>query len=980
MRIMQQLCISLITIVALGACGGSGSSSGGTNNVVQAGNLSFSESSIAVTNGSSSELILTLNNSKSVNGLQVAVSSANTAVATVTPASCSLSSGPGSPVSCEVLVHGITNGSAQITASATGYTNVTSLATVSGSVVPGTLSFDKSSESITIGSNNHATLSLNNSSGVSNLVVTVSSSNSGVVTTTPTTCTLSSGLHRSCELSLNGLSAGNATLTASASGYSNITPLAINVSSATVFGNIAFSSTNTQVASGSTQQVVLTLSNSSGITDDIVALASTNSAIARVSPATCDLSSANTLRSCVVTITGGSTSGSAQITAKSTYSGHVYTITPVNVSVSGSVVPGTLAFLETTTPIYVSESSVAYLSLTGSSGVTNETVNFTSSNSAISVSPSSCTLSTTSNLCKIALSASASATSTITATSSTGAVTTMQAVASTTPSLGKLSLSPQSVVIAAQLGSQSVPATISLSGSAGVHNLWVSLSTTSNPSVAMAGNLTQSNIPVGNCCLSSNSESNTCSFNAVGQGSAGISNITYTAVANAGSSATCPAKGANYSAYSPVTLQATASTIQPVARTFNIVNNCSNTVYFGISGGAVGNSASSQADCPANSTYVSAKSTCFWNNPVPINGINGYKLTANGGSTSISIPASDYNGQQWSGGIAGRTKCTESGLCETGSCTGAGHESGGTTGYACTITHGFDIPNSAAEFTLLNDGNDAYDITLIGGVITPLSMQPSNATISPLSNPYQCGNAGSTTSQTGVFNGTEQVLYGSNWSPVPTAYTSPNTNVTTPVEAYNYVSGTSTANLSCSTGTAGDYQPNSSLCSAGSICGYTYDAIFNPSPTYKYTCGTRIGWISAATIFAANGSGSNVAPFGFNLVPNPSASNPNGYTIGAWSQCEHPPFDSSYQVGSPAAQTCGGTNWNGIATPESAFLSSNLTWQQEILPRITWIKQTCPTCYSYQYDDNSSSFTCQTPATGSNPANGANYTITFCPK
>lgn len=192
-QIIQRLCLSLIAIIALSACGGSSSSSNNSNNVVL-GNLAFSESSIAVTNGSSRELILSLNNSSNVNGLQVTISSSNTSVATVTPTSCNLSSDPGSPVSCEILVNGLADGNAQIVASAAGYTNVTSQATVSDSIVPGTLSFDKSSESITVGSNNHATLSLNNSSGVTNLVVNIHSSNSGVATTTPTICTLSSGL------------------------------------------------------------------------------------------------------------------------------------------------------------------------------------------------------------------------------------------------------------------------------------------------------------------------------------------------------------------------------------------------------------------------------------------------------------------------------------------------------------------------------------------------------------------------------------------------------------------------------------------------------------------------------------------------------------------------------------------------------------------------------------------------------------------
>lgn len=745
-----------------------------------------------------------------------------------------------------------------------------------------------------------------------------------------------------------------------------------NNSPANPSGTLSFNKSAISVTKGSTQTVILSFSSNESNANISVDLTSADSGVAVVSPSICALSNSSTpTASCKITISGIS-NNSTTISATATG----YQAASASVTVSSTSIPGTLAFAESTTPIYVSESSIAYLSLVGSSGVASDPVILSSSNPAISISPPTCTLATANSLCTIALSASTSATATITATSSlTGAITTMQAVASTTPTVGILNLLPASVLIAAQSGSQSPTATISLSKSAGVHNLWVSVSNNSNPSVASPGNIVQNNISVGNCCLSSNIESNTCNFNAVGQGATGTTKITWAAVANGGGS--CPAINATPESYSSVALNVTASTIQAVARTFTIVNNCAESVYFGISGGAVGNSATSQSDCPANSTYAAGKSTCFWNNPTPT---NGYALAANGGSTAVSISASDYSGQQWSGGIAGRTACTESGLCQTGSCTGTSHGVGGVTGLACAITHGFDIPNSAAEFTLLNNGNDAYDITLIGGVIVPLSMQPNNNTITPIGNPYQCGNAGSAAAQYGFFNGAQQVLNASNWTPSPSAYTSPNTNVTTPIEAYNYVSGTSLTNPTCSTGAAGSYSPNSQMCGAGLTCGYTYDAIFNPEHSYKYTCGTRLGWISAATIFAANEHSSNVAPFGFNLNPSPSGSNPNGYSIGEWSQCVHPPFNSSYLVGTPDAQTCGGTNWDGIATPESGFLSSNLTWQQEILPRITWIKQSCPSCYSYQYDDNSSSFTCQTQASTSNPANATNYTVTFCPK
>lgn len=39
----------------------------------------------------------------------------------------------------------------------------------------------------------------------------------------------------------------------------------------------------------------------------------------------------------------------------------------------------------------------------------------------------------------------------------------------------------------------------------------------------------------------------------------------------------------------------------------------------------------------------------------------------------------------------------------------------------------------------------------------------------------------------------------------------------------------------------------------------------------------------------------------------------------------------------------------------------------------------CPTCYTFQYDDMSVTFSGKVSASPTNAANGANDTITFCP-
>ncbi len=50
-----------------------------------------------------------------------------------------------------------------------------------------------------------------------------------------------------------------------------------------------------------------------------------------------------------------------------------------------------------------------------------------------------------------------------------------------------------------------------------------------------------------------------------------------------------------------------------------------------------------------------------------------------------------------------------------------------------------------------------------------------------------------------------------------------------------------------------------------------------------------------------------------------------------------------------------------------------------MLPLLTWLKQGCPTCYTYQFDDASASFQAYVAATTTNGSNATNYTITFCP-
>lgn len=113
----------------------------------------------------------------------------------------------------------------------------------SGGIIPvtalGTMSFNRTSVTLGQSSSTVVTLTLNNSIGVSNAVVTISSSNTNIATVSPGTCTLSSlpVSSRSCQVTIRSLSTnGSASITATST-VNNVpyvvTPISVSVSGGT---------------------------------------------------------------------------------------------------------------------------------------------------------------------------------------------------------------------------------------------------------------------------------------------------------------------------------------------------------------------------------------------------------------------------------------------------------------------------------------------------------------------------------------------------------------------------------------------------------------------------------------------------------------------------------------------------------------------------------------------------------------------------
>ncbi|MCE3269267.1 MAG: hypothetical protein K0R49_1519 [Burkholderiales bacterium] len=299
------------------------------------GTSAFSRTSVSVALNNSADLGLAIT-SGSAQGVLFTISSSNTSIVQVSPPNCSLSAAPGAPTACQLTVSGLALGSATITASAPGFNTVTATVTVGNTPVPGILVFSKPTESVVVGGNNHVTLSLLNSSGES-IVAGISSSDSSVFTTDPASCNLSSGAANSCDISLNGINEGSATITATSPTKNSATMnVDVNGFEAIVFGTIVFDKTTINLSPGASLLDQLSLNNSSGIVNDTVTLTSGNTNIATVTPATCILSSDISLSSCAVTIKGIS-SGTTSITATSIYSGYTYSITPVSVHVGSAL-------------------------------------------------------------------------------------------------------------------------------------------------------------------------------------------------------------------------------------------------------------------------------------------------------------------------------------------------------------------------------------------------------------------------------------------------------------------------------------------------------------------------------------------------------------------------------------------------------------------------------------------------------------------
>jgi hypothetical protein len=391
------------------------------------------------------------------------------------------------------------------------------------------------------------------------------------------------------------------------------------------------------------------------------------------------------------------------------------------------------------------------------------------------------------------------------------------------------------------------------------------------------------------------------------------------------------------------------------------------------------------------------------------------QLTGAAPSTKTLL-VSQYNG----GSIFGRTNCDITpgnpayGTCVTANCTSLGNSNG-----QCTTAP--TQPFTVFEENLYTPGtaDGVYDISLINGFNIPGEFRSLSPYV-PISTPTSsfsntCGNSAGA-----IIQPVGSALGMCSWS-----FTTPTTTGT------DCTAGTQTDNPSnYYYVAAGSDTGCSPSCTGSNVCGMSWTAQPSTNPQYLGTpinkhCGTFQGywtlanwvgfsstsqWGASCNLYSHYSMGTTIdsikpssqPTYGFSTLspddnPLPSsiladmfACQPTSvltcYTSpGTPHTCfNHPPnpyysLNTGYNAGDTNA--CGCHDWNNTSTtPASAqtaqasqCLSFNSLWETQVYSRILWLKEACPTAYSYQFDDTSSQFTCNVSG------QQTSYQITFCP-
>jgi hypothetical protein len=311
--------------------------------------------------------------------------------------------------------------------------------------------------------------------------------------------------------------------------------------------------------------------------------------------------------------------------------------------------------------------------------------------------------------------------------------------------------------------------------------------------------------------------------------------------------------------------------------------------------------------------------------------LDTYFLSANS-SVDFHWPA-PFNNVVWSGNF---------GICLNGTCEASSSKSCDDGG--CFVAA--NGPMSRAEFTIAT-GSDFYDISIINGINVPMSITPYGVLSSNEEDAYWCGNPGAKI----PLNSLAAPSY---WDIQP------------PSSSYNWVIS---GGLACS---------DDNDCNQGDICGLSNN--IGQDPQFYLSCGQPdLGYWTADQVCGADMN------FGapFNCSQHMSNGPSSSTTMWTYLGCTDG-ISSCYQQGAPSS-CCGCFDWwtvddGNIPVPPAPLtescVNSNSEWVETAGQFLKFLKQACPSCYTYPYDDMSSTFICNSGT----DVNTVDYIVEFCPE
>lgn len=462
---------------------------------------------------------------------------------------------------------------------------------------------------------------------------------------------------------------------------------------------------------------------------------------------------------------------------------------------------------------------------------------------------------------------------------------------------------------------------------------------------------------------------------------------------------------------------------ESTTRTFTFQNNDTTPIWVGITGGTATSFATNlmvakgadvtcgpsnpAAACPTGSTCRQGGATpnadtvyqCYWDQPAPS---NGYAIAlGTQPTTAISISNSSYSPLTditWSGNFYPRQGCSTS----NGAFTCAIANCGNGSSQACAPgTGGAPGIATLAEVTLQANNNDYYDLSIIGGATVKTAFGPDAASAPPTADNYFCGTAGSSSAQGALAASDWDMathIQQSQVANIAAPYSTSIQTAATPSTAYyRYIQTPQNGRvgIGCATQSGQSADNYCAALNSSYVCGYDAKAVNDGAASdYQTSCGAHLAWLSANAVFAMNADTTkNAAPFPFAATYSTSAA--GTVSLSSLYLCNNSTNKSGYAK-EDASITCGCTNWGDsslgllggdasftapLAAPSEACSTNNLAnstywWTKYVLPSIAWLKQACPTCYTYPFDDMSSTFQCSKHSTASG-VNAVDYLIQF---